>query len=76
MFLFSEPRPVAPLSLAEARRMIADADFATGFDSATRAMAWAMCLAARHGQTAPVMMLIAIGTPGQIDTTQPPKDAA
>ncbi len=76
MFRIVDPRPVAPLSLAEARRMTADADFAVRFDPATRAIAWGMCLAARRGQKGPVLMLIAIGAADYPETPVPPKDAA
>jgi hypothetical protein len=76
MFRIVDPRPVAPLSLAEARRMAADPGFAVRFDPATRAVAWAMCLAARRGQKGPVLMLIAIGGAEQPETPEPPKDAA
>lgn len=76
MLYFSEPRPVAPMTLAEARRIISDAAHGAGFDPNTRAVAWAMCLAARRGQRNPVVMLIAIGGPDQTETPEPPKDAA
>ncbi len=75
MFRIVDPRPVAPLSLAEARRMVADASFGATFDPATRSIAWAMCLAARKGRTGPVLMLIAVGSEWQ-ETPEPPKDAA
>ncbi len=76
MICFSGPRPVAPMTLAEARRIISDAQFGAGFDPNTRAVAWAMCLAARRGQRQPVLMLVAMGAPDQTETPEPPKDAA
>jgi hypothetical protein len=76
MILFSEPRPVAPLSLVEARQIVSQPEVAIRFDCATRAIAWAMCLAARRGQTGPVLMLIAIGGTDHSKTPEPPKDAA
>lgn len=47
----SAPHPVAPMSLDEARRMIADADFAAQFDKDTRRLAWQMIHAHRRGKT-------------------------
>lgn len=44
------PRPVAPMSLDEARRMITDPHFAEGFDKETRKMAWQMVHADRRGE--------------------------
>lgn len=50
-------RPVAPMSLAEARRMITDAHFATAFDPFTRTLAWKMVHAARRGQCLAVVLI-------------------
>lgn len=45
------PHPVAPMSLAEARRMIEDPAFAFDFDEHTRRLAWQMVHAHRRGKT-------------------------
>lgn len=65
----SAPHPVAPMSLDEARRMIADADFAVQFDEFTRRLAWRMVHAARRGQSLSVLVIIT-------DAPHPPGDAA
>lgn len=74
MFRVIETRPVAPLSLAEARRILTDIDFAMRFDPMTRAQAFRVCQSARRGTSCPVLVmvsgLVAIYTP------EPPKDAA
>lgn len=44
-------RPVAPMSLDEARRMITDPAFAGDFDEDTRRLAWQMLHAHRRGLT-------------------------
>ena len=77
MACFSIPRPVEPMTLAEARRMTRDVDFASRFDPVTRQLAWRMCNAARRGQIPPgtrcaVLVLVA----GTASPTEPPKDAA
>lgn len=69
MARLSEPRPVEPMSLAEARRMITDANYADGHDPMTRMFAWKMVHAHRRGQR---LTLVLISTP----STEPPKDAA
>lgn len=51
------PHPVAPMSLAEARRMITDATYAAAFDEDTRRLAWQMVHAHRRGQTFLVVLL-------------------
>lgn len=71
---FTDPRPVAPMTLAEARRMTRDPGFAARFDPATRMIAWRMVNDARRGRTCPVLVLIT-GTIGE-GATEPPKDAA
>jgi hypothetical protein len=45
------PHTVAPMSLAEARRMISDPHFAESFDQRTRELAWQMVHAHRRGQS-------------------------
>ena len=72
MLRFDDHRPVQPLRLDEARRMIRDPHYAAQFDPMTRMIAWRMCLAARKGLTCPVLVLVA----GFAIPTQPPKDAA
>lgn len=51
------PRPVAPLSLAEARRMISDPAFAEQFCEETRKAAWQMLHAHRRGDLVVVLVL-------------------
>lgn len=73
MFHIIDPRPVEPMSLAEAQRILSDLDFAMRFDPFTRMLAFRVCHAARRGQCCPVLVLVAgASTP----TTEPPKDAA
>jgi hypothetical protein len=45
------PQSVAPMSLAEARRMIIDPHFAELFDQRTRELAWQMVHAHRRGKS-------------------------
>lgn len=59
----------APLSLAEARRLIADPDHACGFDRATRERAWRLALAHRRNRHLTVTVIV-------LPHNQPPKDAA
>lgn len=66
----NSPRPVAPMSLAEARRMITDPQFAEAFDPFTRTLAWKMVHAARRGQCLAVVVITSDVPP------LPPGDAA
>lgn len=68
--LFPDPRPVQPLTLAEARCMITDPQFARQFDDLTRSLAWRMVKAAQRGV---VVRLVVISNP---QSPTPPKDAA
>lgn len=67
------PADLVSLSVREARRLVGDATLAAATDPQTRALAWATCLAARRGQSAPFLLLV---TPDQDATPEPPKDAA
>lgn len=72
MFRISSPRPVQPMTLDEARRMVRDPDYASAFDPMTRQIAWRMCTDARKGRACAVLVLVA----GFDNPTEPPKDAA
>lgn len=50
------PRPVTPMSLDEARRMITDCNFAQGFDKETRIAAFQMLHAHRRGDSFVVLV--------------------
>jgi hypothetical protein len=73
MFRLVAPSDLVSLTLPEARRLVGDADLAAATDPQRRALAWATCLAARHGQLAPFLLLV---TPDQPAHPEPPKDAA
>lgn len=53
----SEPRPIAPMSLAEAHRMIADPEFAGQFCEETRRDAFRLLHAHRRGDRVVVVIL-------------------
>lgn len=72
-FILVNPHPVEPMTLAEARRMLADLDFALSFDPTTRMMAFRVAHAALKGQPCPVLVMVASSP---VPTTEPPKDAA
>jgi hypothetical protein len=73
MFHLVAPTDLVSLSLAEARRIVGDATHAAAIDPQTRALAWATCLAARHGQRAPFLLMVTLDQPA---IPEPPKDAA
>lgn len=50
------PRPVSPMSLAEARRMITDPEFAQQFCDKTRMAAWQVVHAHRRGDACIVLI--------------------
>lgn len=57
------PRPVAPMSLDEARRMITDPEFALQFCKYTRMAAYQMLNAHRRGDRVVVVVFRAAGHP-------------
>lgn len=59
----SPPRPVAQMTMAEARRMATDADYAARFDPMTRLLAWRTLLAARKGQRLRLVLITDTPTP-------------
>jgi hypothetical protein len=73
---FTSPRPVEPMSMAEARRIITDLDWGQQFDPGTRMMAWHMCLAARRGEAPAVVMITLTPATALPMQPMPPKDAA
>lgn len=65
----SLPIPVQPMTLAEARRLITDADYADGIDAETRRQAWRLSHAHRRNRHLTVTVIV-------LPHNQPPGDAA
>jgi hypothetical protein len=59
----SPPRPVSPMTMAEARRMVTDIDYAQGFDPVTRTFAWRMLTASRKGQRVQTIIITPANAP-------------